>query len=183
MAKISRGVGILYKIKNFLPTSTFVCVCYSLVHTHLSYGIIIWGSTYKSHLEKLSSLQNKAIRAVGGAEWKQSSSPLDYKFKVLKFHRICKYEFAKFMHHVQNKTLPTPLMNFFDDVKNDLNLNTRSRAREKLKVPLFKSSRTQKSAKYQSATLWNSLSLNLKKLSFRKFSTEYKSNLIQNYKL
>ena len=76
-------------------------------------GIIIWRSTYKSHLEKLSSLQNKVIRAVGGAEWNESSSPLYYKFKVLKFHDIFKYELAKFMHLVQNKTLPTPLMNFF----------------------------------------------------------------------
>ena len=65
------------------------------------------------------------VRAVGGAEWNESSSPLYYKFKVLKFHDIYKHELAKFMHHVQNKTLPTPLLNFFDDVKNDLNLNTR----------------------------------------------------------
>ena len=76
VAKISRGIGILYKIKNFLPTSTLLIVHYSLVHTHLSYGIIKWESTYKSHLEKLSSLQNKAIRAVGGAEWNESSFPL-----------------------------------------------------------------------------------------------------------
>ena len=60
------------------------------------------------------------------------------------FHDIYKCELAKFMHHVQNKTLPTHLMNCFDDVKNDLNLNTRSRTREKLKVPLFRSSRIQK---------------------------------------
>ena len=102
---------------------------------------------------------------------------------IIKFHDIYKYELAKFMYHVQNKTPPTPLMNFFDDVKNDLNLNTRSRTREKLKVYLLKSSRTQKSVKYQGVTSWNSLSLNFKKLSFQKFSTEYKSNLIQNYKL
>ena len=44
VAKISPGVGFLYKIKNFLPTSTLLCVYYSRVHTHLSYGIIIWGS-------------------------------------------------------------------------------------------------------------------------------------------
>ena len=113
VAKISRGVGILYKVKNFLPTSILLCVYYSLVHTHLSYGIIILGSTYKSHLEKLSSLQNKAIRAVGGAEWNESSSSLYYKFKVLNFYDIYKYELAKFMHHLQNKTLPTHLLNFF----------------------------------------------------------------------
>ena len=39
-------------------------------------------------VEKLSSLQNKAIQAVGGAERNESSSPLYYKFKVLKFHNI-----------------------------------------------------------------------------------------------
>ena len=92
------------------------------------------------------------------------------------------------MHCVQNKTLPTPLMNFFDNVKNDLNLNTRSRTQEKLKVSLFKSSRPQKSVKYQGVTSWNSLPLKyhkftIKILSFRKFLTECKSNLIQNYKL
>ena len=87
------------------------------------------------------------------------------------------------MHHVQNKSLRSPIMNFFDDVKNDLNLNTRSRTREKLTVLLFKSSKTQKSLKYQGVTLWNLLSLNLKKLSFQNFCTEYKSTIIQNYKL
>ena len=45
---------------------------------------------------------------------------------ITKFHDIYKDELAKFLHHVQSKTLPTPLLNFFDDVKNDLNLNTRS---------------------------------------------------------
>ena len=107
------------------------------MHTHPSYGIIIWGSTCKSHLKILLSLQNKAIRAVGDAEWNESSSSLYYKFKVLKFHDICKYELAKFMHHVQNKTLPTPLINFFDVVKNDLNLNTRSKNTRKIKSPSF----------------------------------------------
>ena len=90
----------------------------------------IWGSIYKSHLEKLSSIQNKTIWAVGCAEWSESSSPLGYECKVLKFYDIYKYELAKFMHHVQNKTLPTPLIKFFDDVKDDLNLNTTSRTQE-----------------------------------------------------
>ena len=48
------------------------------------------------------------------------------------------------MHHLESKTVLTPSMNFFAAVKNDLNLNTMSRTQEKLKVPLFKLSRTQK---------------------------------------
>ena len=77
-----------------------------------------------------------------------------------------KYELARFMHYVENKTLPTPLMNFFDNVKKDLNLSTRSKTYEKLKVTLFKSSRALKAGKYQGVTLRNLLSLNLRKLSF-----------------
>ena len=82
------------------------------MHTYLSYGIIIRGSTYKSHLGRLSSLQNKAIRVFGGAEWNESSSSLRHKFKLLKIHGIYKSELAKFMHYEQSKTLPPPLMNF-----------------------------------------------------------------------
>ena len=110
VVKISRGVGILRKIKNFLPTFTLLCAYYNLVHSHLSYGIIILGSTYKLYLEKLTSLQNKAIWAVSGSLWNKSSSSLYYKFKVLKLHDMYKYEVAKFMHHVENKNLPTPLI-------------------------------------------------------------------------
>ena len=99
-------------------------------------------------LRKLTSLQNKAIWAVGGAEWNESSYLLCFKFKVLKLHDTYKYEIAKFMHHVKNKTLSTPLMNFFEIVKNDLILNIKSRTHKQLKVPLFKSSRTQKTVKY-----------------------------------
>ena len=101
-----------------------------LWHSHLSYSIIIRGLTYKSYLGKSTPLQNKTIRAVvdgGGVDWNESSSPLCYKFKVLKLHNMYEYEVAKYMHCVENKNLLTPLMNFFDNAKNDLYLNTRSR--------------------------------------------------------
>ena len=65
-----------------------------------------------SHLGKLTSLQNKAIQAVNSAEWNESSSPPYNKLKELKIYDTYKYELAKFMPFVQNKTLPTTLINF-----------------------------------------------------------------------
>ena len=61
-----------------------------------------------------------------------------------------KYEVVKFI-----KNLPTPFIKIFDQVKNDLYLNTRSKTQEKSKIPFFKSSRTQKTVKYQGVALWN----------------------------
>ena len=46
--KAARSIGILLKLKPFFPQNIMVQVYYALVHTFLSYGIIIWGATYPS---------------------------------------------------------------------------------------------------------------------------------------
>ena len=62
-------------------------------------------------------------------------------------------------------------MKIFQKVKNDLFLNTTvdPKYTKKLKNPFFKSSSTQKTVKYKGVSLWNSQSLNQKKLSFKNF--------------
>jgi len=35
---------------------------YSLIHPHLLYSLVAWGSTFPTYLAKLSSLQNKAVK-------------------------------------------------------------------------------------------------------------------------
>ena len=59
--KISRGVGIISKLRHYLPlpTCAILQLYCSLIHTHLLYGLVVWGSAYKSKLKKLLSLQNK----------------------------------------------------------------------------------------------------------------------------
>ena len=59
--KLARSLGILFKTKQYLNTSTLVQLHYSAFHAYLSYNVIIWESTFKSYLNKLSSLQNKAV--------------------------------------------------------------------------------------------------------------------------
>jgi len=52
------------------------------------YDPMVWKSTYKTYLSKLTVLQNTALLAVGGATWQQSSSPIYYKFGILKINDI-----------------------------------------------------------------------------------------------
>ena len=44
--KISRAVGILDKLKSFLPKPALLKLYYALVHFHLLCGSAIWGSTF-----------------------------------------------------------------------------------------------------------------------------------------
>ena len=57
-------MGIKSKLKNYAPTHALFKLYYTLVHTHLLYGLIVWGNTYPTYLSKLIALQNKALRIV-----------------------------------------------------------------------------------------------------------------------
>ena len=48
-SKTAKGIRILFKLKKFLHQM----LCYALVHPHLAYGILVWGSTYRSYLNTL----------------------------------------------------------------------------------------------------------------------------------
>jgi len=44
----------------------------------------IWGATYSSYLSKLKTLQNKAIRIIFGAQFRETAKPSKYSktFKI-----------------------------------------------------------------------------------------------------
>ena len=67
--RLSRSVGILAKVKSFLNTKALLNLYYAIFHLHLQYGLITWSSTFKSYFKKLSTLQNKAVKIVGGGKY------------------------------------------------------------------------------------------------------------------
>jgi len=52
--KISRNIGIISRLRHFVPLKTPLSIYNSLVSPHISYGLIAWGQASKSHLEKNS---------------------------------------------------------------------------------------------------------------------------------
>ena len=64
--KVACSVEILNKLKQTLPQTVMLQLYYALVHPLLLYGMMIWGVIHPTFLQKLKSLQNRAIRAVVG---------------------------------------------------------------------------------------------------------------------
>ena len=59
--KISRSIGIMYKLRPFLPLNVLKNVYYTLVYSHIVYAIEVWGSTFKTEMDKILILQKKAM--------------------------------------------------------------------------------------------------------------------------
>ena len=62
--KMSRYVGIMYKIKSSLPIQARLQIFHSFVQSHNNYCSLVWGFASRSNIESLFVNQKKAMRAV-----------------------------------------------------------------------------------------------------------------------
>jgi hypothetical protein len=93
--KIKRSIGMLSKLRYYVPLKILVNPYYALIHPFLTHGIIAWGNTYATTLQPLFILQKKAMRIMTFSKYDQHSSPLFKKLKIIKlfdlitFHVLC----------------------------------------------------------------------------------------------
>ena len=73
------------KIRQFVPFRILKQIYFAFIHSHLTYGIIVWGATYPSYLTSPKSLQNRAIKLLSGTTRFQSAHLLykDHNIPVL----------------------------------------------------------------------------------------------------
>ena len=78
--KISKVIGILYRLKNIFPKETLKTLYTSLIASYLNYGLLLWG--VESH--KVEIMQKKAIRLVTNSSYFAHTTPLFIKLNILK---------------------------------------------------------------------------------------------------
>ena len=64
LSKMSRYIGIMYKIKKFLPLKARLQVYHSFVQSHINFCSLVWGFSCKSNIEAIFCKQKKGMRAV-----------------------------------------------------------------------------------------------------------------------
>ena len=147
--KLSRSLAILFKLKPVLPQNALLKLYYAMVHPYLIYGLVAWGSTFPSYIEKLNILQNKAIKLIGGGNYLDGASPYYSKLNILKLPELYKLEIAKFVRRFMHNTLPQSFSKFFTKVGQVNTRTTRSSSNpSNLYIPCYKSNRIQRSIKY-----------------------------------
>ena len=63
----NRGIGLITRLRKYLPRKTLLCVYKSFVRPHLDYGDIIFDNpTNDSFTQKLESVQYNACLAITG---------------------------------------------------------------------------------------------------------------------
>ena len=200
--KISRSIGLLYKIRPFVNKSIMKMLYYSLIFSHLSYAIEIWGSADNIHLNRLLILQKRAVRMLSHLDSRQEdysfmpSDPLFFKMEILKVQDIFRLRITKFIFLCLNKKTPSNFYSWFNLTNNDThNHNTRSKyididksiKTRSLFVPIARTTHYGlKLTKVLGSKLWNNLPSILRVDNFTSSTTfikKVKNHLIQLYNI
>ena len=110
--RVSLGVGMIIKARNYLNRNGLMCLYYSFVWPYFIYCNHIWGSTYTSILRRLIVLQNKVLRIILHVEPRNNAKPFYKELNIMKFVNINKYLIGNFIHHYNCGKVPDIFSHF-----------------------------------------------------------------------
>ena len=179
--KISRNIGVLNNLKNFLPEKTKIIIYHSLIQSHLNYGLILWGH----NCNRILLLQKRAIRTISGAKYNAHTEPLFKKLSILRINELLKQHLLKFYYKYKNNLLPVYLQKLSLFQINEIHSHD-TRTGQDMRYPLIRHEYARKSIRYVIPDLINETSCcilsKIETHSIQGFSKYVKIKYIDKYK-
>ena len=169
----SRNIGVLSKVKSFLPANTMYTLYCSLVLPYFNYGLLLWGNSSKQNVNKVFKIQKRAIRVITNSDYLSSTKPLFNRLKTLNVFDMYTREVATFMFKYKNDMLPLSFNHFFTIHRDNHDYNTRNR--DDFKFPVQKI----ETISSFGPKVWNELPKNVKQANtLNQFRSLLKSELL-----
>ena len=172
--KIIKCAAIISKIRHFTNLNSLKLIYFALVYPYLTYGNLIWGNAYKSHIQKLVNIQKKIIRLMTFKSYSDHTEPIFNDLKILNVYKLNEYLTSSFMFryfHLNN--LPEIFTNYFITNKDIHNYNTRNASL--LHKKYNRTNYNKHTLANKGIDVWNNLPLQYKEIrSFPIFKTTMK---------
>lgn len=165
--KLNNSYYAISRIRNTVPMSTLLNVYYSLVYSHLSYNILLWGNS--TDVSRVFILQKRILRLIFNIPLRSSCRPLFLNHGVLTLPSIF---ILRCLVYVKENELHFSRLSVFHSY------NTRND--RTLFVPKHKTTKFEKSPFYQCVKLFNHLPKCIQSLTVKKFKTVVKAILLKN---
>ena len=162
--KISKSIGMLSKLRHFVPHHTLVNIHNSLSTPYLRYGLTVWGQASKTHLSKLLILQKPALRFIYFSDRCDHAIPLFLNAHILPINFMHYKLLAETMHDVSNDLVPSNLNDLFVPTAKIHSHNTQASVSKNFYIQKSNAEIKRKSFSRIGAKLWNEIPTNLRAL-------------------
>ena len=178
-SKISKAIGVMARLKNYIPKSALLQIYNALILPHLNYGLIVWNRKSKV----LIGLQKKAIRIACNARYNSHTSILFKNENILKFRDICALVDFKFCYKFIHNLLPDYFQKLSSENEHQHSYETRQA--DELRVPAVRHEFAKGSITYRYPVIHNAMPDDFKDKaltqSFSGFKFYIKRNFIDAY--
>jgi hypothetical protein len=153
-SKISRALFAIKQIKFSLPKYSLRILYFSLIHPHLTYGILAWGNASANLLNKTSILQKRALRAIHNKKYNSHTDPLFKQCGILKLSHTYQQEVMLFMYDYTHDKLPRSFQNTYM-INSNVQVAYETRQSQMLVIPRTKSRFVDKLPLFNFPRIWN----------------------------
>ena len=187
----------MYKLRPYASNNIMKNLYFSVIHPHLLYAIQVWGSTFKTYIDKLFISQKKAVRLITNSSQRYANgeyvhtAPLFKSLEIFRLGDLFSYQILIFVHDSIHEFAPKSLQNMFTYCKDNHSYRTRSGTILKdnevfsvgLTIPHSRlTNYGQKSIRYEGSKLWNSIPADFKLIESRNcFKNELKRHILSKY--
>ena len=147
--KVSKAVGIINRVKNYLPVKALRILYFTLVYPHITYCSAVWSTNYVSNLKRIEICQRKIVRIITRSAYDAHSAPLFKELQFLQFKDVRTFSILKIVYTFHNQT---------NTSYNRLNLFIpNERQPERYRIPFGRLDTTRFSIAFTGPKLWNEL--------------------------
>ena len=124
--KISRSVGLLYKLNKYLPQTVLLKIYHSLIHPYFNYAMETWFNINNYSSNKLITLQKKSMRAIFNVPYNSHTKELFRTSNTIKLKDLFDFKIALYMYKTLELNFDPELLSSLSKVNNIHSHNTRN---------------------------------------------------------
>ena len=180
--KVSRGIGVLSKIRYYVNRNILHQLYYSVIYPFLTYmyGLLIRGNTYSTTLKPLITLQKRAIRTMTFSKPDEHSELLFKELKILKLTDLVTLHNALLIYHYYYNRLPSSFENYFQTVASVHSYNIRLASKSTYYINTIQTNYGKFNIRFAAVKVWNHFDESIKHLPLKKFKNKVKLNILQS---
>ena len=169
--KLNSSLFALRVLRHKIDVPSMIQIYFAVFQSHLSYGILFWGNSSASNMNRLLLIQKKVIRLLAGLSYRESCRESFIQLKIMTVVNLYIFELLLYVNKNLNK------INV-----NAVNHGYETRAKNVyIRTPCHKTRIARKSISNYGATLYNSLHVSFKtKTDSRNFKSKLQSFLLKN---
>ena len=110
-SKLSKVIGVIARLRHFVPFPTLHSIYQSLMFPYLSYSLVVWGQAPQSHLNKILVLQKRALRIMYFSNSRAHAVPLFVSANILPLNLLYFETVSNLMYDISKNSAPENICN------------------------------------------------------------------------